>query len=118
MFSFGTLTFVNLIMPFSIALSPMNRQRCSTSTPGQFASTMNAVICRRGLPFTTRSGVRAITTNSSAQVPLVVHSFSPFSTQCEPSSLGSACDARLAGSEPTSTSVSANAEMAPLASRG
>ena len=59
-----------------------------------------------------------MTTNRSARVPLVHQSFSPFSTHCVPSALGSACEARFAGSDPTSTSVSANAEIAPLASRG
>ena len=44
MFSAGTSTFSNFIQPFSSALSPMNRQWCSTDTPGAFASTMNAVI--------------------------------------------------------------------------
>jgi hypothetical protein len=47
---------VNRTTPFSIALSPMNRQRCAISTPGAFASTMNAVICLRGFPLTTTSG--------------------------------------------------------------
>jgi hypothetical protein len=55
----------------------MKRSRSITSTPGELASTMNAVICLRGLPSTTRSGVRAITTINSARVPLVHHSFSP-----------------------------------------
>src|SRR2546427_2642750 len=45
------------------------RSRCSTFTPGQFVSTMKAVICRRSLPSMTLDGVRAITTISSARVP-------------------------------------------------
>jgi hypothetical protein len=60
------------MMPFSIALSPMKWSRCTTSTPDQSASTMNAVI---------RLGpVRAMTTISSAIVPLVHQSFSPLRT--------------------------------------
>jgi hypothetical protein len=48
----------------------MKWQRRTTSTPGQSASTMNAVI---------RFGpVRAMTTISSAIVPFVHQSFSPF----------------------------------------
>ena len=78
MFSFGTLTFVNWIRPFSIAFNPMNRSRCFTRMPGHAASTMKAVICFWVLPFgRVRSGVRAITTKRSARVPLVHHSFSP-----------------------------------------
>ena len=34
MFSRGTFTLLKRITPFSIALSPMKRSRCSTSTPG------------------------------------------------------------------------------------
>ena len=48
----------------------MKWQRCTTSTPGQSVSTMNAVILF--------GPVRAITTISSAMVPLVHQSFSPF----------------------------------------
>jgi hypothetical protein len=118
MFSAGTRTFVNLMTPFSIALSPMNRQRCTISTPGHLASTMNAVICFRGLPFTMASGVRAMTTNSSARVPLVHQSFSPLRMKALPSSVGVAEACMFAGSLPASTSVSAKADMAPLASRG
>ena len=81
MFSLGTRTFVKRMTPFSMALSPMKRQRCTTSTPGAFASTMNAVICFLLFPLTIASGVRAMTTSSSARVPLVHQSFSPFSVQ-------------------------------------
>ena len=83
-----------------------------------FVSTMNAVICLRDLPFTILSGVRAITTRSSARVPFVHQSFSPLMIQCEPSSLGVAVVTMFAGSEPAFTSVSANAVIAPLAMRG
>ena len=69
-FSFGTRTFVKRMTPFSIALSPMKWQRMTTSTPGEDVSTMNAVIF-----FV--SGCRAMTTKSSAIVPLVHQSFSP-----------------------------------------
>jgi hypothetical protein len=50
----------------------MKWSRWTTSTPGQSVSTMNAVIFF--------GPVRAITTSSSAIVPLVHHSFSPLST--------------------------------------
>ena len=50
----------------------MKWSRCTTSTPGQSVSTMNAVIFF--------GPVRAITTISSAMVPLVHQSFSPLST--------------------------------------
>jgi hypothetical protein len=81
-------------------------------------STMNAVICFFGLPFTIASGVRAITTISSARVPFVHQSFSPFSTKNLPSSVGVAVVRMFAGSLPASTSVRANAEIAPFANRG
>src|SRR2546423_9392002 len=79
---------------------------------------MNAVICFFSLPPTIFDGVRAITTSSSAFVPLVHHSFSPLRIQASPSSLGIAVVSIAAGSEPTLSSVSANAEIAPLARRG
>src|SRR6267142_772337 len=56
----------------------MKWQRCTTSTPGQSISTMNAVIRFFSLPLIILDGVRAITTSSSALVPFVHHSFSPF----------------------------------------
>src|SRR2546429_8375196 len=96
----------------------MKWQRCSTFTPGHAVSTMNAVICRFSFPFTTLDGVRAITTSSSALVPLVHHSFSPLSTHAWPSGVGTAVVSMAAGSEPTPGSVSANAEIAPFARRG
>src|SRR6266571_226275 len=96
----------------------MKWQRCATSTPGQSASMMNAVICRFSLPFTTFAGVRAITTINSAFVPFVHQSFSPFRIQAVPSSDGTALVSSAAGSEPTPGSVSANAEIAPWARRG
>src|SRR5918996_1564934 len=101
-----------------MALSPMKWQRWATSTPGHDVSTMNAVICRFSLPFTTFDGVRAMTTSSSATVPLVHHSFSPLRIQAWPSSEGTAVVSIAAGSEPTFGSVSANADTAPLARRG
>src|SRR2546430_12364954 len=96
----------------------MKWQRCSTFTPGDAVSTLNAVICRFSFPFTTLDGVRAITTSSSALLPLVHHSFSPLSTQAWPSGVGTAVVSMAAGSEPTPGSVRANAEIAPFASRG
>ena len=94
----------------------MKWQRCTTSTPGQSVSTMNAVICFFSLPLTIFDGVRAITTSSSALVPLVHHSFSPFRTHVSSSRI--AVVSIAAGSEPTLSSVSAKAEIAPLARRG
>ena len=70
--STGTLTLGKRMMPFSIALRPMKWSRCTTCTPGQSVSTMKAVIFL--------GPVRAITTISSAIVPLVHQSFSPLST--------------------------------------
>src|SRR2546430_1175278 len=101
-----------------MAFRPMKWQRCSTFTPGHAVSTMNAVICRFSLPFTTLDGVRAITTSNSALVPLVHHSFSPFKSHAWPSGVGTAVVSSAAGSEPTPGPVRANAEIAPLARRG
>jgi len=72
-FSFGTRTLSKLMTPLARALRPMKRQRCSTFTPGQSASTMKQLIF---FVF----GSRAMTTKSSAMVPFVHQSFSPFST--------------------------------------
>ena len=95
----------------------MKWQRCVTSTPGHPVSTMKAVIGR--LPFTpSLAGVRAMTTMISDRGPLVVQSFSPFRMKAFPSSVGVAVVAMFAGSDPTSGSVSAKAERAPLARRG
>ena len=68
--SFGTRTSLNERTALASAFSPMNRQRCSTVTPGAAASTTKALIFF--VP-----GWRAITTSSSAMVPFVHHSFSP-----------------------------------------
>src|SRR2546430_15513917 len=92
-------------------LRPMKWQRCSTFTPGHAVSTMNAVICRFSLPFTTLDGVRAVTTTNSALFPLVHHSFSPLSTHASPSAVGTAVVSRAAVSEPTPGSVTAKAEI-------
>ena len=118
MFSRGTRTSWKRITPFSIPFRPMNSHRRTTSTPGQSVSTMNAVICRRSRPLTIFEGVRAITTSSSATVPFVHHSFSPLRMKACPSSVGTALVSIAAGSEPTPASVSAKAEIAPLARRG
>ena len=59
-----------------------------------------------------------MTTNRSARVPFVHQSFSPFRMKCDPSSDGVAVVDMFAGSEPASTSVSANALIAPFARRG
>ena len=56
--------------PFSIAFRPMKWPRMTTSTPGEDFSTMKAEIYLV-------SGWRAMTTKSSAIVPLVHQSFSP-----------------------------------------
>ena len=86
--------------------------------PGEFPSTMKAVICWRVFPPMARSGVLAITTNSSAAGPFVHHSFSPLRRNAAPSSTGVAVVPIFAGSDPTSGSVSAKADTAPRASRG
>ena len=96
----------------------MKWQRCNTSTPGQSISTMNAVICSFDFPFTIFGGVLAMTTMTPAFVPLVHQSFSPLRMKCFPSGVGSAWVAIAAGSEPTSISVRANAEISPRATRG
>ncbi len=59
----------------------MKWQRVTTSTPGAFISTMNAVMRLRGLPFTISSGVRAMTTITPAFTLLVHQSFSPLMTK-------------------------------------
>ena len=90
----------------------MNWQRCTISNPGEFVSIVFS------LPLTTFGGVCAITTMSSAFRPFVHHSFSPLMIQPLPSGDGVAVVCIFAGSDPTPGSVSANAEIAPLASRG
>jgi hypothetical protein len=65
------------ITAFCSAFKPMKWQRCVISTPGASVSTTKAVICGISLPFFILDGVFAITTSSSAMVPLVHHSFSP-----------------------------------------
>ena len=115
-FSRGTFTFVNLRMPLERARSPMKWHSCTVSTPSQAVSTTNAVIGLRLDP--AGAGVLAITMMISARGPFVVQSFSPFRIQWLPSSESSAVVDMLAGSEPTSGSVSANADSAPFASRG
>src|SRR5262249_9356 len=80
--------------------------------------TMNAVICFLDLPLTIFDGVRAMTIMTPALVPFVHQSFSPLSIKYFPSSVGSACVCMAAGSDPTPVSVSANAEISPLATRG
>ena len=77
-FSTGTFTSVKRITALASARRPMNWQRCTISTPGMAASTTKAEIF-------SVSGWRAITTNSSAMVPFVHQSFTPFSTKCLPS---------------------------------
>ena len=71
-FSAGTRTFVKRIWALLIAFRPMNRQRCSTTTPGQAVSTMKALV--RLVP-----GATAITTSRSASVPFVHQSLVPLS---------------------------------------
>ena len=67
-------TLVNLSTAFSMPRRPMKWRRCTTSKPGELVSTMNALM-GPGLP--SLPSVRAITTMSSALVPLVIHSFEP-----------------------------------------
>ena len=79
---------------------------------------MNAEICLRDRPFTTLSGVRAITMMTSAAGPLVHQSFSPLRSQASPSSVGVAIVCMRAGSLPASGSVNAKADTSPPAMRG
>ncbi len=115
-FSRGIFTFVNFRIPFESPFRPMKEHSCATSTPSHSVSTIKALIGLRFEP--SGAGVRAITTMSSARGPLVVQSFSPFRIQCKPSSESFAVVDMLAGSEPTSCSVSAKADSAPFASLG
>ena len=62
------------------------------------------------------AGHPAITTSRSATTPLVAHSFTPLSMY--PPVRGIAVVVSRAGSEPTSGSVSRNAEISPRANRG
>ena len=111
----GTTTSWNLVSPFSRPRRPMNAFRRSTVIPGALPSTTNAVIPPR---CPSLFGTRAMTTSRSATTPLVVHSFTPFSTYSEPSSDGVAVVLSRAGSEPTSGSVSRNALISPRAHLG
>ena len=72
-FSAGTRTSLKSITAFEIARRPMKRQRCSTLTPGQSASTTKVLIFF--VP-----GSMAMTTSSFASVPFVVQSFLPLRT--------------------------------------
>ena len=111
----GTRTSWNLVTPFSRPRRPMNALRRSTVIPAAVPSTTNAVIPPRcPSPF----GTRAITTSRSATTPLVVQSLTPSSTYSDPSADGVAVVVSLAGSEPTSGSVSRNALISPRAHRG
>ena len=93
----------------------MNAFRRSTVIPAAAASTTNAVIPPRcPSPF----GTRAITTSRSAITPFVAHSLTPLRTYSDPSADGTAVVFSLAGSEPTSDSVSKNALISPRAHRG
>jgi predicted transcriptional regulator len=73
----GTVTSCSLVTPFSRPRSPMNALRRSTVMPGAVPSTTNAVMPPR---CPSLLGTLAITTSSSATVPLVLHSLTPFST--------------------------------------
>jgi hypothetical protein len=114
-FSRGTRTRCSLVTPFSMPRRPMNLLRRSTVIPGESASTTKALMPPR---WPSLLGTRAMTTSSSATTPLVVHNFTPSSSYALPSSTGVAVEASRAGSEPTSGSVSRNADMAPAAQRG
>ena len=93
----------------------MKALRRSTVIPGALPSTTKALIPPR---CPSLFGTRAITTSRSATTPLVVQSFTPFSTYSDPSSDGIAVVFSLAGSEPTSGSVSRNALISPRAHLG
>ena len=61
----------------------MKWQRWTTSTPGALRlDDERRDLLRFSLPFTTVVGVRAMTTKSSARVPFVHQSFSPFRMKC------------------------------------
>ena len=92
----------------------MKRQRWMISTPGQFVSTMKAVVAFGLLV----DGVFAITTIMPAFVPFVHHSFSPLRMKNSPFSSIFASVRICAGSEPTSFSVNAKALISPFAQRG
>ena len=70
-FSRGTRTSVNRSAALEMARSPMKWRLWATSTPGQLVSTTKALMA-------SVFGLRAITTISSAIVPLVHQSFEPF----------------------------------------
>ena len=93
----------------------MNWLRRSTVMPSAVPSTTNAVMPPR---WPSLLGTWAMTTRRSATTPLVVQSLTPLRTYSEPSADGSAVVASLAGSEPTSGSVSRNALISPRAQRG
>ena len=114
-FSTGTRTWCSRVSPFSRPRSPMNALRRSTVMPGAVPSTTNAVMPPRPPGC---CGTRAMTTSSSATTPFVVHSFTPSRRYAVPSSVSVAVLSMRAGSDPTSGSVSRNAEMAPAAHRG
>ena len=85
------------------------------------SSTTKHEICGTDLPLgSTLSGVRASTAINVVlgSVRLVHHCLSPFRMNALPSSVGVATVLMRAGSEPTSGSVRANAEISPCARRG
>ena len=112
-FSVGTNTWWNRVTLFSSPRSPRKALRRSTVIPGESPSTTNAVIPPR---CPSDAGTCAMTTSSVANVPLVAHSLTP-SSQYPPCTGVAVHDIR-AGSEPTSGSVSRNADTSPAASRG
>src|SRR5437868_2211368 len=81
-------------------------------------STMKAVICHFSRPFVILDGIFAMTQMTSATRPLVHQSLVPLMVQVLPSADGSAVTVIRAGSLPTPGSVSAKAEIAPLANMG
>ena len=110
-FSTGTFTLVKRMMPFSMALRPMKWSRCTTSTPGQLVSTMNAVIFFGPGPchHHHQLGDRAV---GAPELLAIEHVVRPVGRE-------STADVLIAaGSEPTFDSVSAKALTAPLARRG
>ena len=117
-FSAGTRALVKRIRPFSMALIPMNSQRCRTSTPGVSISKMKAEISLNSRPdLEVLLPLTAITTITSATTELVHQSFSPFKSQ-EPSSCSVAVVFIVAGSEPALSSVRPKAETQPSANFG
>src|ERR1700722_12513215 len=110
--SAGTRTFEKLTVVVEEARIPILSSCGPCATPGQAASTTNAVILPAG------DEVRANTVYRSAMPPLVIQIFSPFRVHL-PSAALTACVRIDAASEPAADSVRQKAAIiSPLASLG